>query len=231
MRGASVALRYAPRVALLACPFCREMFEVGESKACPVCGVPLVAFEKLPASDEALSEDGVERRARVGALAGDLPRPRAGGARAPRRRRAGRLLSAVGASHDARHRLVHRLRPRAPAGLGVGRGGGLVRPPAHGPHPAQHHEDARGARGRLVPRRRARRDRGHPPRAPAPRGARSPAAFHVGARALRSRSRSRSPLCRSRCSSAAASTTSRSGGAPRRGKWCTERRVVADFAP
>lgn len=62
MRGASVALRYAPRVALLACPFCREMFEVGESKACPVCGMPLVAFEKLPASDDALSEDGVERQ-------------------------------------------------------------------------------------------------------------------------------------------------------------------------
>jgi hypothetical protein len=49
-------------VALLACPFCREMFELGESRACGVCGVSLVAFDKLPVSDEALSEDGVTRQ-------------------------------------------------------------------------------------------------------------------------------------------------------------------------
>jgi hypothetical protein len=35
------------------------MFQPGESKSCPVCGVPLVAFEKLPPSHDALSEDGV----------------------------------------------------------------------------------------------------------------------------------------------------------------------------
>jgi hypothetical protein len=62
MERAAVALRYARPVSLLACPFCREMFELGESKACPVCGMSLVAFEKLPISDEALSEDGVARQ-------------------------------------------------------------------------------------------------------------------------------------------------------------------------
>jgi hypothetical protein len=35
---------------LLACPFCREMFEKGEHTSCPVCTVPLVPFEKLPRS-------------------------------------------------------------------------------------------------------------------------------------------------------------------------------------
>ncbi len=62
LRGVTASLRYARVVALLACPFCREMFERGESPNCPVCGVPLVAFEKLPISDEALSEDGVVRQ-------------------------------------------------------------------------------------------------------------------------------------------------------------------------
>lgn len=55
----SAALRYAPRVPLLACPFCREMFRESEREACPVCGVPLVAMEKLPLSHDALSEDGL----------------------------------------------------------------------------------------------------------------------------------------------------------------------------
>jgi hypothetical protein len=62
MREGTAAVRYARPVALLACPFCREMFERGESPTCPVCGVSLVAFEKLPISDEALSEDGVTRQ-------------------------------------------------------------------------------------------------------------------------------------------------------------------------
>lgn len=56
-----VSVRYARRVSLLACPFCREMFREAEREACPVCGVPLVAFEKLPPSDDALSEDGLSR--------------------------------------------------------------------------------------------------------------------------------------------------------------------------
>jgi hypothetical protein len=61
MPGAARPVRYARPVALLACPFCREMFERSERQACPVCGVSLVAFEKLPVSEEALSEDGVVR--------------------------------------------------------------------------------------------------------------------------------------------------------------------------
>ena len=57
-----VRARYARRVPLLACPFCREMFPDGERKTCPVCGVPLVAQGKLPLSDDALSEDGLARQ-------------------------------------------------------------------------------------------------------------------------------------------------------------------------
>lgn len=59
MTGPDRALRYARRVSLLACPFCREMFPRKEQGPCPVCGVPLVALEKLPPSHEALSEDGI----------------------------------------------------------------------------------------------------------------------------------------------------------------------------
>ena len=44
-------------MALVACPFCREMFEHGEATECPVCGMSLVAFDKLPPSVH--SEDGV----------------------------------------------------------------------------------------------------------------------------------------------------------------------------
>jgi hypothetical protein len=51
--------RYASPVPLVACPFCREMFEHGEETKCPVCGMSLVAFEKLPPSHDAASEDGV----------------------------------------------------------------------------------------------------------------------------------------------------------------------------
>jgi hypothetical protein len=61
MDEAPAALRYAARVPLLACPFCREMFEKSERGACPVCGVALVAFEKLPPSEDALNEDGAPR--------------------------------------------------------------------------------------------------------------------------------------------------------------------------
>lgn len=50
---------YAAAVGLVACPFCREMFEKSEASACPVCGMSLVAFEKLPPSYEAATEDGV----------------------------------------------------------------------------------------------------------------------------------------------------------------------------
>lgn len=47
---------------LLACPFCRDMFEKGEEGTCPVCGVPLVAFEKLPPSADALDPDEIPGR-------------------------------------------------------------------------------------------------------------------------------------------------------------------------
>ncbi len=50
-------LGYAARVALLACPFCREMFEEGEAKTCPVCGMELTAFDKLPLSHDALHDE------------------------------------------------------------------------------------------------------------------------------------------------------------------------------
>jgi hypothetical protein len=40
-------------MSLLACPFCREMFQKDEQTNCPVCGMSLVAFEKLPASADA----------------------------------------------------------------------------------------------------------------------------------------------------------------------------------
>jgi hypothetical protein len=48
---------YAAAVAIVACPFCREMFEEGEATACPICGVGLKALEKLPPSHDALAED------------------------------------------------------------------------------------------------------------------------------------------------------------------------------
>ena len=44
---------YSAAVGLVACPFCREMFEKGEAETCPVCGMSLVAFESLAPSIEA----------------------------------------------------------------------------------------------------------------------------------------------------------------------------------
>lgn len=49
--------RYARPVGLVACPFCREMFEKNEAKTCPVCGLSLSAMEKLPLSHDAASEE------------------------------------------------------------------------------------------------------------------------------------------------------------------------------
>jgi hypothetical protein len=43
--------------ALLACPFCRTLYRRGEATRCTVCGVPLVAFERLPPSADALAEE------------------------------------------------------------------------------------------------------------------------------------------------------------------------------
>ncbi len=36
---------------LVACPFCREMFEPGEAKLCPECGVKLARLEDLPKTE------------------------------------------------------------------------------------------------------------------------------------------------------------------------------------
>jgi hypothetical protein len=44
-------------VALLACPFCRELFEEGEPKACPVCQMPLAKLHKLPPSIDAMHDE------------------------------------------------------------------------------------------------------------------------------------------------------------------------------
>ncbi len=44
-------------MALLACPFCREMYQDGESPTCPVCGVALVPFTELPRSHDGLDPD------------------------------------------------------------------------------------------------------------------------------------------------------------------------------
>jgi hypothetical protein len=49
----SLAPRDSRRMALVACPFCREMFEEGEETHCPVCGVQLTSFSNLPPSIEA----------------------------------------------------------------------------------------------------------------------------------------------------------------------------------
>lgn len=51
-------MHYAFPSVLLACPFCREMFEEGEAKACPVCGMELAKFENLPTSLDAIHDEG-----------------------------------------------------------------------------------------------------------------------------------------------------------------------------
>lgn len=58
--------RYAPSkvAALLACPFCRELFSEGEADRCPSCGLVLADATKLPPSHEALADDdfGIPRQ-------------------------------------------------------------------------------------------------------------------------------------------------------------------------
>lgn len=44
---------YAARVQLVACPFCRELFEADEESHCPVCGFELRPMHKLPLSHDA----------------------------------------------------------------------------------------------------------------------------------------------------------------------------------
>jgi len=56
--GAKKTKSYPRRVGeLVACPFCRELFEEGEAKACPVCGMTLTALHKLPPSIDALHDE------------------------------------------------------------------------------------------------------------------------------------------------------------------------------
>jgi hypothetical protein len=56
-RSSLARFGYARRVGLLACPFCREMFEEGEAQACPVCQMPLAKLHKLPPSIDALHDE------------------------------------------------------------------------------------------------------------------------------------------------------------------------------
>jgi hypothetical protein len=50
-------MHYAPfAVPIVACPFCREMFEKDEARRCPVCGIELLAFERLPPAPHVLAE-------------------------------------------------------------------------------------------------------------------------------------------------------------------------------
>src|SRR4051812_39510676 len=56
-RGARAgSMRYAlavPVQGLVACPFCRELFPVGEAGSCPECGLDLTALSNLPPSHDA----------------------------------------------------------------------------------------------------------------------------------------------------------------------------------
>ncbi len=45
---------------LLACPFCREMFDRREESACAVCGVALVPFDRLGPSPDSMSEEELD---------------------------------------------------------------------------------------------------------------------------------------------------------------------------
>ncbi len=42
---------------LIACPFCRQMFERGEARACPECGLVLEDIAKLPPTAASLDDD------------------------------------------------------------------------------------------------------------------------------------------------------------------------------
>ncbi len=65
--GVTTALGYPFAVsALLACPFCRQLFPQGEASECPECNVALVRMDKLPPSQEVLEAE---------ALAGEITPP------------------------------------------------------------------------------------------------------------------------------------------------------------
>ena len=50
--------RIVPR--LLACPFCRELFDSSEAEQCPECDIPLAPLERLPPSLEVIEEQAAE---------------------------------------------------------------------------------------------------------------------------------------------------------------------------
>jgi hypothetical protein len=45
---------------LLACPFCRELFEASEAQHCPECDIPLSPLERLPPSLDVVEEQAAE---------------------------------------------------------------------------------------------------------------------------------------------------------------------------
>jgi hypothetical protein len=45
---------------LLACPFCRELFEASEAERCPECDIPLSPLDRLPPSLEDVEEQATE---------------------------------------------------------------------------------------------------------------------------------------------------------------------------
>jgi hypothetical protein len=56
-------VRYAlavPMSGLYACPFCRQLFQAGEARTCPECGLKVESLTKLPPSYDAKLEDEPE---------------------------------------------------------------------------------------------------------------------------------------------------------------------------
>jgi hypothetical protein len=47
---APLSIPYSHRVPLVACPFCRDLFDKEEAVQCPTCGIALAAVAKLPPS-------------------------------------------------------------------------------------------------------------------------------------------------------------------------------------
>lgn len=47
---AHAPIHYPRPVPLVACPFCRDLFETGEASHCPTCGIALASVAKLPPS-------------------------------------------------------------------------------------------------------------------------------------------------------------------------------------
>jgi hypothetical protein len=45
---------------LLACPFCRELFDASEAEQCPECDIPLAPLDRLPPSLDVIEEQAAE---------------------------------------------------------------------------------------------------------------------------------------------------------------------------